>query len=99
MPPDPALRGWPLGQAVRAVVLSAEAARVPGVLAVADVLLAEGSRGAAPEVGMAGIDLPEVLGISVTAGDPLPLDSLRGTAPAAPKGPPRLPVPVVPETC
>jgi hypothetical protein len=50
---------------------------------------------------MAGLELPRILGISVVAGDPLPLDSLRGVN-AAPDVETRrrfLPVPVVPESC
>jgi hypothetical protein len=97
--PDPALKGWPLNQPVRSVVLIADAARVPGVLAVVGVLLAEPGRGAVGEVAINGIELPEIIGISVVAGDPLPIDTLRGTGPGEPEERPRLPVPVVPETC
>ena len=93
-------RGWPLRTAVTARVLLAEAARVPGVTSVADVLLAEGSRAPADSVEMAGLELPRVLGISVVAGDPLPMDALRGgAAESAPTGRRLLPVPVVPESC
>jgi hypothetical protein len=94
-------RGWPLRTAVSSRVLLAEVARVPGVTEVADVLLAEGSRGASDFVEMTGLQLPRILGISVVAGDPIPIDTLRGdraanqtTTAAA-----LLPVPVVPETC
>jgi hypothetical protein len=96
---DPA-RGWPLRTAVSSRVLLAEVARVAGVTAVADVLLAEGSRGPSEIVEMAGLELPRVLGISVVAGDPVPIDALRGersdTEPATTQ---LLPVPVIPETC
>jgi hypothetical protein len=100
---DPA-RGWPLRTAVSARVLLAEAARVPGVISVADVLLAEGTRGAAELVEMAGLELPRVLGISVVAGEPLSIDALRGEpAAAGTEGEEPtarlLPVPVTPETC
>jgi hypothetical protein len=93
-------RGWPLRTAVESRVLLAEVARVAGVLSVADVLLAEGGRGPTDRVEMAGLELPRVLGLSVVAGDPVPIDALRGDrtgeeAPAARL----LPVPVVPETC
>ena len=97
---DPA-RGWPLRTAVSSRVLLAEVARVPGVTAVADVLLAEGTRGASEAVEMTALELPRVLGISVVAGDPISIDALRGeqsegvdqaTAQL-------LPVPVVPESC
>jgi hypothetical protein len=97
---DPA-RGWPLRTPVSARVLLAEAARVTGVTSVAGVLLAEGTRAESDTVDMAGLELPRILGISVVAGDPLPLDSLRGVN-AAPDVETRrrfLPVPVVPESC
>ncbi|KRA60339.1 hypothetical protein ASD79_08885 [Caulobacter sp. Root655] len=99
--PDPALRGWPLGQAISARAILAEAARTPGVVSVADVLLAEGGRAATAGVEISGLDLPEILGLSVTAGDPISLESLRGDTGgvAPPTGPARLPVPIVAETC
>ena len=99
---DPA-RGWPLRTAVSSRVLMAEAARVEGVLSVADVVLAEGSRGAADTVEMAGLELPRILGLSVVAGDPVSLEALRGDRVAADQTAATaarlLPVPVVPETC
>ena len=99
---DPA-RGWPLRTAVSSRVLLAEVARVPGVVSVADVLLAEGSLPAADSVQMSGLQLPRVLGLSVVAGEPLALAAVRGdassAAPADASAPRRLPVPVVPESC
>lgn len=96
---DAALRGWPLGRAVNARTLLAEVARVGGVVSVADVLLAKGSAAAAESVPLSGLELPEVLGISVVVGDPLPLDQLRGTPLAPVNVTPRLPVPIMAETC
>lgn len=97
---DPALRGWPLGRPVDARTLLAEAARTPGVVSVEDVLLAQGMRAPADSVAMAGLELPEILGISVVVGTPLPLDVVRGTAPATTtQAVRRLPVPVVAGTC
>jgi len=99
MPPaDDAARGWPLRKAVASRVLLAEAARVTGVTAVADVLLAEGARAAADMIEMTGLELPRVLGISVVAGEPIPIDALRGGTPSVP-GASALPVPVTPEKC
>jgi hypothetical protein len=96
---DPA-RGWPLRTSVSSRVLLAEAARVPGVTSVADVLLAEGGFTATDTIAMTGLELPQVLGISVVAGEPVPIDALRGDVPATPTSTVRrLPVPVVPETC
>jgi hypothetical protein len=91
-----------LRSAVASRVLLAEAARVSGVTAVADVLLAEGNRAPTDVVELTGIELPRVLGISVVAGEPMPIDALRG-APvedgSAAAAAPLLPVPVVPESC
>lgn len=95
-------RGWPLGKAVSARALLAEAARVPGVEAVAGLDLARSSGGAVAEIAITGIELPEILGLSVVIGPPLPIAALRGDSGSAgpvPAGPPLLPVPVVPETC
>lgn len=98
---DPALRGWPLGRAVHARALLAEAARVSGVVEVADVLLSFGGGAAVPSVEMNGIELPEILGLSVVSGDLVDLASLRGdTGSSTPStGPASLPIPVVAETC
>lgn len=98
---DPALRGWPLGRPVHARALLAEAARVAGVVEVADVLLAWGNGNAVQSVEMNGIELPEILGISVVGGDPVDLAALRGDVGSspAPSGPALLPVPVAAETC
>ncbi|MEA3061804.1 MAG: hypothetical protein QOJ94_1585 [Sphingomonadales bacterium] len=101
-PPTPEQRGWPLRTPVQARVLLAEAARVRGVRSVTSVLLAEGSGPAVETVAIEGIELPEILGISVVAGDPVELSSLRGEStpgPTGPTGPKRLPVPMVAETC
>jgi hypothetical protein len=96
---DPALRGWPLGRPVHARALLAEAARVPGVVEVADVLLALGDGAAVDSVDISGVQLPEILGISVVRGDPIDLASLRGDGATPSTGPSLLPVPVVAETC
>jgi len=106
-------RGWPLRTPVRARVLLAEAARVAGVTAVVDCLLASATGSAEDDVTMTGLQLPRILGLSVVTGEPLAIDALRGDltdgtggagdtggtggAGAAPET--LLPVPVVPETC
>lgn len=97
---DPAVRGWPLGRAVHARMVLAEVARTAGVLSVANVLLAKGAGAESESVPIAGLELPELLGISVVVGDPVPLDALRGAQPSV-SGTPvrRLPVPVLAETC
>jgi predicted phage baseplate assembly protein len=104
-PPPAAARGWPLRAPVSSRVLLAETARVAGIVSVADVLLAEGTGAPADTVEMTGLELPRILGISVVAGDPVPITSLRGDlaapdgAPGAPPPRPLLPVPVIPENC
>lgn len=108
---DAAPRGWPLRMAVTARVLLAETARVPGVTSVFDdVLLAEAIGAEKPVVEMIGLELPRILGISVVAGEPLPIADVRGDANSTGGGantiggkgptlPPLLPVPIIPESC
>jgi hypothetical protein len=95
---DPA-RGWPLRTPVLARVLLAEAARVAGVMSVSGVRLAEGVKAESDTIDMSGLELPRVLGISVVAGDPLPIDDVRGGTSTGASTPRFLPVPVIPETC
>lgn len=101
---DPALRGWPLGRPVHARALMAEAARVPGVVEVADIQLALDSGGKVDAIAIAGIELPEIAGISVVGGDPIDISLLRGDLGSGGTGGSGtdtnlLPVPVVAETC
>jgi predicted phage baseplate assembly protein len=92
-------RGWPLGKAVVALELQAVASRVPGVRYVRPVQIAEGTSATADAIEFQGLDLPRVLGLSVSVGDPARLDDVRGVAPAAQPAQTVVPVPVVPETC
>lgn len=100
-----AARGWPLRAALQQRVLLAEVARVAGVLAVNGLLLAEGNKDANDQVPMTGLELPQLLGVAVVTGEPMPLGSLRGLGGAAgavgtgASAPRRLPVPVIPESC
>lgn len=108
-----AQQGWPLLKAVNDRELSAVATRVQGVLSVNGVLVAEGSLPAAAQINMRGLELPRVMGISVTVGEPVSLDALRGQLSLSPGGTgdgaggdgtdggvlPLLPVPVIPEEC
>ncbi|MEL7444405.1 MAG: baseplate J/gp47 family protein [Pseudomonadota bacterium] len=102
---DPALRGWPLNRAVHSATLLAEAARAPGVVSVPELLLAQGAGPVVSEVSMQGIELPEVLGISIAVGAATPIDSLRGADSGADDDSGDdsrvnlLPVPIVAETC
>jgi hypothetical protein len=107
-------RGWPLRKAVTDREILAVASRVEGVLSVNGVLVAEGAGAAAPQITMTGLELPRVLGISVTVGEAVGLDELRGQTQAGGGGGAGtgdddgdgdggggvvLPVPVIPEEC
>jgi hypothetical protein len=98
-------KGWPLRKPVTARELLAVASRVAGVLLVNDVLIAEGTKPASDQIQMTGLELPRVMGISVSIGDPMDLDQLRGQATPSPGtttttvAPKIVPVPVVPEEC
>jgi len=96
-----AQKGWPLRKAVTAKELLAVASRVSGVLLVNDVLIAEGDKPSAPQIAINGLELPRVLGISVTIGDPMDIGQLRGDTTVTPTkpGPRIVPVPVIPEEC
>ena len=72
--------GWRLRKPVTAKELLAVASRVPGVMFVNDVLLAEGDAPASEQVAINGLELPRVMGISVSVGDALSLAQLRGTS-------------------
>jgi len=107
-------KGWPLRKPVADREVLAVASRVPGVLSVNDVFIAEGSLPASTQITMTGLELPRVMGISVTVGEALDLDALRGQGaglpggPGSPEGPGEpggpappvvLPVPTIPEEC
>ena len=96
-----AATGWPRLKPVVPLELLAVASRVSGVDLVRPVVVAAGADPGSDSdpVPMSGLELPLVT-VSVVAGDPLPLDQVRGLAPPAQPQPNTLvPVPVVPETC
>jgi hypothetical protein len=94
-------KGWPLRKRVVAAELEAVVNRVEGVLFVNNLLVAQGTGAAQASIPVTGLELPRVAGISVTVGDALDLDRLRGQRPeptdASLSG--FVPVPVVPEEC
>jgi hypothetical protein len=92
-------KGWPLSKAVTARELLAVASRVSGVLLVNDVFIAEDTKPSSDQIPMNGLELPRVMGISVSIGDPMDLDSLRGQAPVVAPATRIVPVPVIPEEC
>jgi hypothetical protein len=90
---------WPRDKDVSALELQSVVARVPGVRLVRALELA-GPDGVLGNVTIAGLALPRILGLSVAAGDAVPIARLRGAQPEQPPTTPRfVPVPVVPETC
>jgi hypothetical protein len=93
------LRGWPLRKSVVALELAAITARVPGVTAVRELLLAgEADTTTRPSIPMRGLELPRVAGIMVSLGTAVALADLRGK-PGASGVSSFLPIPVVPEEC
>ncbi len=94
-------KGWPRNKPVIALELLAVASRVSGVSLINAVQIALPGGASVPRIDMPGLRLPRVVGISVAGGDPVPVESLSGTAPAAGDGSGGqfLPVPVIPEEC
>jgi hypothetical protein len=107
-------RGWPLWKPLLDRELMAVASRVPGVLLITGVLLAGSDGARADQVGLRGLELPRLAGLSVIAGEPAPLAQLTGRggsgAPGGgtpgdgvplpiPTGENVVPVPVIPEEC
>lgn len=105
--------GWPLFRAVTAHELAAVVWRTPGVANVAGLLLADAGGSQRDSVAMQGLQLPIIAGLSVTLGDPVPLDDLIGRGGGLDGGDGgdgggdaggrgrvrRLPVPKVPQEC
>ncbi len=108
LPADTPLCGWPLSTPVVRLQLLAIANRVPGVFLVDDVLHAAEQLvlTSTDQVDMVGVQLPRVAGISISIGNPLPVDTLRdqtlgpGVVSGLAGGPALpLPVPVIPQEC
>ena len=99
--------GWPLGRAVNRLELMAEAARVPGVLRVNGLKLAQGDGSDVPEeLPLRGLQLPRLLGLSVELGDAIPINNLLGQGSGDGSGQAHsgargrvVPVPTVPREC
>lgn len=70
--------GWPLFRAVTRHELAAVVWRTEGVANVAGLLLADAGGSQRDSVAMQGLQLPIIAGLSVTLGDPIPLDDLIG---------------------
>jgi hypothetical protein len=96
--------GWPLRKPVVALELAAVTARVPGVTAVRELLLAgEGDTTSQPSIDMRGLELPRIAGIVVSVGPAVPIADLRGKPGTGGAGAGTdggfVPVPVVPKGC
>jgi hypothetical protein len=92
-------KGWPLRKRVVAAELEAVVNRIDGVLFVNNLFVASGTGPAQTTMDIRGLELPRVLGISVTVGDALDLDQLRGQRPEVSAASAFVPVPIVPEEC
>jgi hypothetical protein len=74
------------------------------VLLINDVIIAAGTDLPSDEIGMTGLELPRIAGITISIGEPIPIDQLRGqptaTTTTTTTNPNVFkPVPVVPEEC
>lgn len=92
--------GWPLNKSVEPGEVAAAATRVDGVAKVNGVRLAgEGGNVEGP-IEMVGLELPRLMKVSVTPGDPRDPDELRGRQPPPEQpGGGFVPVPVPPDVC
>ncbi|HZU03859.1 MAG TPA: hypothetical protein VFA10_29620, partial [Ktedonobacteraceae bacterium] len=91
--------GWPLGKAVIDLELLAVASRVSGVWLIQQVLVAQGQDPATTSpISFSGLELPQLVGISVSLGDALSIDQLRGQS-QAPTSSVYVSIPVIPEEC
>jgi hypothetical protein len=94
--------GWPREKSIVAAEIQAVASRVEGVRQIRGVKLAQGANAPAAEIAIKGIELPRILGLSVSEGDPLEIAQLRDTATGSgPESQPsrNISVPFLPEEC
>jgi len=92
--------GWRLGKTVEAAEIQAVVTRVAGVAKATALLLGDQTGTAVQQIAFSGLHLPRLAGVSVTTGEAVSLDELRGEPGAEGDGAPlRLPVPVIPEDC
>jgi hypothetical protein len=90
-------KGWPLFKSVVALELVAVASRVPGVAFVKEILLADADAKQYDQIPMVGLQLPQLLGLSVAVGNAVPVSQLRGTP--SQQSSVVVPVPIIPEDC
>jgi hypothetical protein len=92
-------RGWPLLKPVVDRELMAIASRVQDVLLITDVIIAWNDQPPADEIPIYRLELPRIAGLSISLGDPIPIDQLRGQSSTTPDDGKIVPVPVIPEEC
>ena len=100
-PGAPVARGWPLRRAVVALELAAAVARVSGVTGVRELQLS-GATDSTPQtsISMRGLELPRLMGVSVSLGAATAVTDLRGVAgQGASSSSVVVPVPTVPTDC
>lgn len=94
--------GWPLDKPVVAKELLAEAARVDGVSYVINLRLGDGGGEDTDSIAMTDLDLPRLVAVSVSEGEPEPLDAVlnrTGGVGQDEEGRDIVPIPVVPSEC
>jgi hypothetical protein len=89
--------GWPLRYAVQRLELLTRAGRADGVRLVRDLFLAGNDGSKVERIEMRGLALPQLMGLSVVVGDPVPISDIQGVRVDAPVD--LLPVPFTPEEC
>jgi hypothetical protein len=104
LPLDPAAGddpGWPLNTPVVVAELFAEASREPAVQRINGIRLADGAGVSRSEIVMQGLELPRLLGITVTMGEPVDISELMGTTGSGVDETSGyfVPVPIVPGEC
>jgi hypothetical protein len=92
--------GWPLGKAVVDLELVGVVNRVPGVVSVKSLVVAQDDSPASSRIEMEGLELPRLMKPSVTIGDAADIEQLRGKAEVVPtQGPTFVAVPMIPQEC
>lgn len=96
----PQAKGWPLNVKVLPKELEAVVARVEGVRLVNSPFYLESKDDISiPEIPMEGLELPKLVGISVTTGQPVSIGELKGNLKNTPDLSKWKPIPVLPERC
>jgi hypothetical protein len=93
-------RGWPLLKPVVDRELVAVGSRVRDVLLIKNVIIASKEEPPSGEIEMKGLELPRIAGISISVGEAITIDQLRGQSATLTTTELKIiPVPVIPEEC